>query len=307
MNEISLITTENIEVLKEKEKHIDNFQNALALSSSFIGSSAIVCFSLRLFMNKTLEANTFSILGLFGMFFFAFVFLVLFFGFTTINFRIKYKIKDRITPKSKMFFKEIEDYVEETLKIENASFEEIENLLSKQNLCVKSANFVRGSDKEKALDDLSIVGVHLSKLIVKNNVFQNYALLALAHPFGKRYEIILKNMFDYLYTENMKFKDATGEYLYQSENTILKGDEFYQNPIDIFEGQKIKLETEKNIFRCVFVKNILQLAYYEYYILHKDEITQTKYNISKLVPILEERQILNSENKEDLINKLFFI
>ena len=37
-------------------------------------------------------------------------------------------------------------------------------------------------------------------------------------------------------------------------------------------------------------KDILKVAYYKYYILYKNEITQMKYNISKLVPILEKRQ-----------------
>ena len=306
MNEISLITEKNIEILKKKEAIWEKLEGVLAVTGTILGTGVVSYPFCKSFLSATFFKNTLNLKDFFLTLLLCAIVTFIFFGLFILNYRISDKIRNKVTPKSKAFFIEVEKYVEDTLTIETATFDEIKTLLSKQTLFVKSTDFIKGSDKQKALDDLSFVGMHLSDLLVKNDVFKNYALLALSHPFGKRYEIILKNMFNFLYTENMNFKNDTGSFLYITDEYFLNGDEFYKNPVDIFEGQKIKLETENNNFRCLYIKDILKVAYYKYYILYKNEITQMKYNISKLVPILEKRQELAGNSKEDLINKLFF-
>lgn len=306
MDEISLITKENIEILRKKEVISEKVEVVLVIASTLIGTcAASIPFCMKFFM-EIFNKNTINLIDLLATLSISAVIAIMLIVFFCLNSNLSYKIRNRVTPKSKALFREVEKYVEDTLIIEEASFEEIKALLNRQTLLLQSTNFIKGEDKQKALDDLSIVGLHISDLLVENNVFKNYALLALSHPFGKRYETVLKNMFDFLYTENINFKNDTGSCLYRTDSSFLDGDEFYEDPIDIFEGQKIKIEAENNTCRCLYIENILKVAYYKYYILYKNEITQTKYNISKLVPILEERQELAGDSKEDLINKLFF-
>lgn len=299
MNEVSLITKENIETLKNKKDFFDSIYYKFSYPLMFFnfGTTCYVSFILLGHINETPLA--FLIVFLIMFFIFS-MFGVFIYGFTG-------KIIDnKFTLKSKEFFTEIEQYVQDTLKIEDATFDELEVLLSRQKLFVDSTSFIDENYKNKALDDLSLTGVHLSNLLLKNKVFNNYALLAFSHPFGKRYQIVLKNMFDFLYTENINFKNITGDYLYQTDVYFQEGDEVYFEKIDIFKGQKNKLENERKAFRCIYIGDILKLTYYEFYLSHKEEIMQTKFNILKLVPILEERQSISFENKEDLINKLFF-
>lgn len=299
MNEISLITKENIEILKNKKDFFYSVYYKISYPLMFFdfGISCYVSFIL----SGHIKEIPLSFFILFIVMFSVFsTFVVLIYGLTG---KI---INNKFTSKSKEFFTEIEQYVQDTLKIENATFDELKVLLSRQKLFVDSTRFIDENYKDKALDDLSLTGVHLSNLLLKNKVFNNYALLAFSHPIGKRYQTVLKNMFDFLYTENINFKNITGDYLYQSDVSLQEGNEVYFEKIDIFKGQKNKLENERKAFRCIYIEDILKLTYYEFYLSHKEEIMQTKYNILKLVPILEERQSISFENKEDLINKLFF-
>lgn len=299
MNEISLITKENIEILKNKKDFFYSIYYKISYSLMFFnfGTTCCLSFILSVHMNEIPLAFLIVFLIMFSVFS---IFVVSIYGFTG---KI---INNKFTSKSKEFFMEIEQYVQDTLKIEDATFDELEVLLSRQKLFVDSTSFIDENYKDKALDDLSLTGVHLSNLLLKNKVFNNYALLAFSHPIGKRYQTVLKNMFDFLYTENINFKNITGDYLYQSDVSFQEGNEVYFEKIDIFKGQKNKLENERKAFRCIYIEDILKLTYYEFYLSHKEEIMQTKYNILKLVPILEERQSISFENKEDLINKLFF-
>ncbi len=305
MNEISLITKENIEILKNKKGSFDSIYYKILSPLVLFGSTVSDCiFSFILIRHMEIILHPVSLVVSSILYLIIFIILSLFVGF--IYGLIGQVINNKFTLKSKEFFVEIEEYVQDTLKIEDATFDELKVLLSRQKLFVDSTSFIDENYKDKALDDLSLAGVHLSNLLLKNKVFNNYALLAFSHPIGKRYQTVLKNMFDFLYTENINFKNITGDYLYQSDVSFQEGNEIYFEKIDIFKGQRIKLEVERKDFRCIYIQNILKLSYYEFYLSHKEEIMQTKYNILKLVPILEERQSINFENKEDLINKLFF-
>lgn len=299
MNEISLITKENIETLNNKKDFFYSIYYKISYPLMFFnfGTACYVSFISLGYINGAPLA--------FSIVFISMLFIFSMFGFCIYGLTGKI-INNKFTSKSKEFFMEIEQYVQDTLKIEDATFDELKVLLSRQKLFVDSTRFIDENYKDKALDDLSLTGVHLSNLLLKNKVFNNYALLAFSHPIGKRYQTVLKNMFDFLYTENINFKNITGDYLYQSDVYFQEGDEVYFEKIDIFKGQKNKLENERKAFRCIYIEDILKLTYYEFYLSHKEEIMQTKFNILKLVPILEERQSISFENKEDLINKLFF-
>ena len=198
----------------------------------------------------------------------------------------------------------IDVFCDEVSHLQNPTFAEITNLLAQMQLLTNATSFIKKKKRNEALDKISASGYILSDFLAENKEFQSFALLGLSHPTDERFNAILKSLNEFFLLRDKSFKENTGVCLY-SPGDLKCQINYLDNNIDIFEGLERILDKEEKKYRCVYITTVLQLSYYNYYITHKNDITQMRYNFYRLLPILEQRANTEVDTK-NIVEKLFF-
>lgn len=301
---------DNYEIItKDEYTKITNKWSLEESVKSIVMGTALVCsFGFGAFLGgfiKNLFLHDF-IIGI-NLFYFAGFFILGPLSFKIINYPFRFlyeKYCSRKGNQTDILMVKINIFCDEVSHLQEPTFAEITNLLTQMQFLTETTIFIKEKKKNEALDKISASGYILSDFLTKNKDFQSFALLGLSHPTDERYNTVLKSLNEFFLLRDKSFKESTGVCLYNPGDRKCKTNYLDEN-IDIFEGLERTLDKKEKKYRCVYIETVLELSYYNYYITHKNDITQMRYNFHRLFPILEQRANTEVDTK-NIVEKLFF-